>query len=304
MTCYSTAITRRDCLERLTAASGLVFTSRVLSAAAAADREPLSFVVVSDTHLGRNDNDSATTAWREAAAEIAESDARFVLHLGDVVDGGRSERYAEYLAIRNQIDKPVYEIPGNHDPVDAFASQLRREVDAVFDHGWLRVILLSNAHRDSHDGFFAPEQIAWTDEKLQQAAENNRASIVCCHVPVHTNQHPDRGWYVKPESGQTEFYEVLERHQRHVLALFHGHFHNGIRGWDDRAGLHEICFPSVLYNQNRELEKQDAAGYNPDEFRPGYTLVTAGDGELRLRYKPTGGEATVRHTCEAPGVRF
>ena len=75
----------------------------------------------------------------------------------------------------------------------------------------------------------------------------------------------------------------------------HGHFHNGIRGWSDRKGLgkaliHEIVFPSALYNQDRKLTEQKAPGYNLSEFRPGYTLVEIRDQILTLRYKPLGAE--------------
>ena len=77
---------------------------------------------------------------------------------------------------------------------------------------------------------------------------------------------------------------------KHILATVHGHFHNGIRGWDDHGGLHEILFPSILYNLNRGLEVKGAPGYNLPEFRPGYTLVTVEGRKMTLRYKPLGAE--------------
>ena len=80
--------------------------------------------------------------------------------------------------------------------------------------------------------------------------------------------------------------------------MFHGHFHNGIRGWEDSGLLHEICFPSVLYNLNRRLEEQDAPGYNVDEFRPGYTLVDIEGGEMKLRYKPVSVDSDGRKVCK------
>lgn len=75
--------------------------------------------------------------------------------------------------------------------------------------------------------------------------------------------------------------------------MLHGHFHNGIRGWSDRRGpegapIHEIVFPSALYNKDRKLTEQQAAGYNLREFRPGYTLVKIHGQTLTLRYKPLG----------------
>ena len=60
---------------------------------AADDVDPLSFVIVSDTHLGRNNNESAERNWRKAVGEINKRPGAFVIHLGDVVDSGREAQY-------------------------------------------------------------------------------------------------------------------------------------------------------------------------------------------------------------------
>lgn len=272
-----------------TAGGALVLRPACLLAGPA--RKRLSFIVVSDTHLGYRDSDSAARQWEKTAAEIAAADGDLVVHLGDVVDGGREEQYPIYLKTRETIGKPVYEIPGNHDPADMFARHIRRRIDTVVDHGWLRLLLLGNARRESHDGFLSDEQIDWIDGQCRRAERDNRLVALCMHVPAHANKHPDRGWYVKPEHGQTKLYQTLTRYRARVVALLHGHFHNGIRGWDDRAPLHEICFPSALYNGDRHLEEQGAPGYNLPEFRPGFTLVTLESGAMRLQYKPLGSDA-------------
>jgi hypothetical protein len=261
----------------------------------AANRElrDLSFVVVSDTHLGYRSQEHAADLWRRTAAEIADGPGEFVLHLGDVVDGGREAQYPVYLAERETIGKPVHEIPGNHDPADLFAKYVRDPIDRAINADWLQLLLLNNSRRDSHDGFVSAEQMEWIERQCVEAGRDDRFVALCLHVPVHANLHPDRGWYVKPENGQTALYELLTRHRDRVLCLMHGHFHNGIRGWDDHAPLHEISFPSALYNQDRRLEEQQAPGYNPLEFRPGYTLVEIRDGSLTLRYKPTGEDPSV-----------
>ena len=250
----------------------------------------LSFIVVTDTHLGYKGSESAQKLWLKTAPAIAAAEGAFVLHLGDVIDGGRVEQYPVYLEGRKLIAKPVYEIPGNHDPVEGFQQHLRREVDTFFDHQWLRVVLMNNAHRDSHDGFFTLEQMAWLARTCDDAKVKNLSLLLCCHVPVHGNKHPDRGWFVKPGSGQAEFYEIVKKYESRILASFHGHFHNGLRGWSDHAPLHEVCFPSALYNQDRKLESQQAPGYNQPEFRPGFTLVRINNGVMQLRFQAVGDE--------------
>lgn len=282
-------------------AGALMFRPRCLAGAERLSR--LSFIVVSDTHLGYRDQEHAERQWDKTAAEIGQAEGEFVLHLGDVVDGGREPQYPKYAAIRRTIEKPVYEIPGNHDPQPLFEKYVRSPVDAAVEHDWLQVLLLNNSRTDSHDGFISDEQIAWLEEQCRLATEIGQFVLICMHVPAHTNRHPDRGWHVKPEHGQREFYDVIDRHADRVLALFHGHFHNGVRGWDDRAPVHEIAFPSALYNRDRRLEAQNAPGYNLPEFRPGFTLVTIDAGAMTLRYQCVGAASEAAKTSELMQLR-
>ncbi len=255
--------------------------------------ERMRFIVISDTHLGRRDNDQAERQWRKTAAELKEAPGDFILHLGDVVDGGRAEQYPIYRRIRDGIGKPVHEIPGNHDPEKLFEKHIGQPADRFFERGGIRFVLLNNAHADSHDGFISEKQLAWLEAQCLKAKAMSQFVIFCLHVPIHANRHPDRGWYVKPQHGQKTFYEICSRHRDRVVATFHGHFHNGIRGWDDHGSMHEIIFPSALYNLNRRLEQQKAPGYNLKEFRPGYVLVTLEGRKMTLRYKPLEAKATV-----------
>jgi len=261
---------------------------------AAENLEEFPFVIVSDTHLGRGDAEEPAAQWRQAVKEISAVSADFVLHLGDVVDSGREPQYPIYAAARQGLKKPIYEVPGNHDPSDLFEKYVRTPIDTSFDHRGVRFVLFGNAHQDSHLGFITPEQIKWIDEQCREAADRDLRLIACCHVPIHANKHPDRGWYVQPADGQTAFYEVVERYADRFLACFHGHFHNGIRGWRDRGTLVEALCPSVCYNQDRKLAEhikaQTATGFFVDELRPGYVLATLGKGRLTMRYKPLGEE--------------
>ena len=284
-----------------TAATGLVwFGATRLPAADKLDE--FSFVIVSDTHLGRQDSITPERQWRTAISEIKAAPGDFVLHLGDLVDSGRESQYPIYVESRKELKKPIHEIPGNHDPAEMFAKHVRASIDTAFDHGGVRFLLIGNARSDSHLGFITPEQIVWLDKQCAAAAAKDMRIVVCTHVPVHTNAHPDRGWYVKPGDGQTAFYDLVARYADRFLACFHGHFHNGIRGWRDRGHLVEVLCPSVCYNQNRKLETHiksgNAKGFFVEELRPGYVLATLGKGRLTMRYKPLGGETNGEYSAD------
>ena len=273
-------------------AVGAAAWSRTRRLPAADGLDEFSFLIASDSHLGRNDSPAAERQWRAAVAEMNASPGDFVLHLGDVVDGGRAEQYPIYAAVRNELKKPIHEVPGNHDPVELFEKHVRTPIDREFDHGGVRFLLFNNSRRDSHLGFITPEQIAWLGARCEDAARRELRIVVACHVPIRTNAHPDRGWYVRPDDGQRAFYELLDRHAERFLACFHGHFHNGIRGWRDRREVVEVLCPSVCYNQDRSLKQLivegKADGFFVDELAPGYVAATLGRGRLTMRYKPLG----------------
>ena len=279
-----------------------LLTSRWLPAAEGL--EEFQFVVVTDTHLGRQSSKTPERQWRSAIEEINQAQGEFVLHLGDIVDSSSEGQYPIYAETRKLLTRPIHEVPGNHDRLPLFEQHVRKEVDTVFDHKGVRFILLANAHHDSHLGFFTPQQIAWLAERCREAAGQDLKIVVCCHVPVHTNRNPDRGWHVKPDDGQTAFYEVVDRHAERMLACFHGHFHNSIRGWQDRKSLVEVLFPSLCHNQNRRLHEHIAAGrasgFYVDELRPGYVLATLGRGRLTLQYKPLAADVSGEHTARLP----
>jgi 3',5'-cyclic AMP phosphodiesterase CpdA len=249
---------------------------------------PLRFAIVSDTHLGRDDSQTPANYWEQAAIEIATTECEFVLHLGDIVDQGREDQYPIHQAIRAKIGKPVHEIPGNHDPVDLFRKHIRPQVDITFDQSGVRFVLFNNSKPESHDGFISDEQITWLSKTFADAARKQLRIFIAAHVPIHQNRPPDRAWYVKPKDGQTRFYELVEKYRNRITAIIHGHFHNGLRGWDDRAPINEVCCPSVLSNLDRKLAAQNAPGYNLPEFRPGYLLAELSFDSLKLDYQPIG----------------
>lgn len=257
----------------------------------ATDRPELRFSVVTDTHLGYRDKEDARRQWERTAQALDDSPGTVVLHLGDIVDGGREPQYAIYKEIRDRIRKPLHEIPGNHDPAELFTRHVRKTIDIAVDIDWLRVLMIGNARPESHDGFVSAEQLEWLDRQCRQAQQEDRRVMIAMHVPAHANRHPDRGWHVKPEHGQTELYALVKRYSDRVLALLHGHFHNGLRGWSDHAPCQEVCFPSALYNQDRKLEEQQAPGYNPLEFRPGFTELRVTGRQMTLTYRTLEGPA-------------
>lgn len=268
-----------------------------LTAAGAAEpalpRPDFTFALVSDTHLGRSRKEEQTLA--QLVEQINRSPAAFTLFAGDLVDNGQApvneKRYLVWKDMAQGLKKDWFAVPGNHDPDERFRKHIQAQTDFVLEYRGFRFLGFRDAEPNpGHDGVVTPEQVRWLSARAGEAARKGQAVVLLAHVIFHANRHPDVGWYIK--KGREELGRLLQT-QRQVAAFLAGHFHCGLRGWDDTFGLQEVVLPSASWNQNRNLQK--AGGYNVQEFRPGLVLVEVYPRRWRLRYHPVGGEASVDH---------
>ncbi len=271
-------------LRTVLAATALIGS---LALAADAPQKPLlEFAVVSDTHLGKG-GDGPAKGMQQIVEEINASNAEFTLFLGDLVDTGAKNEplYAEWLKLAQGLKKPFYPIPGNHDPVEFFKKHVRPETDYVVDVKGFRFILFNDTEAGSHDGVVTAEQLKWIEAQVDDAAAKRLRVFLVAHIAAHPNKHPDVGWWVR--KGEKELEALLRaKGGDPIVAFLSGHFHCGMRGWSDRGGVHEIVFPSALWNGDRKLEK--APGFAVKEHRKGYALIEVRPKELKVNYKPLG----------------
>lgn len=290
-------LNRRSFVSRAASAAGAAWSWRPVTAGTDEEPKPLFTVALpSDTHLGRvKEND--VELMRQVVAEINASNAECTIFCGDLVNAGQlpenEHRYPEWLELASSLKRDHFAVAGNHDPDSLFLKHLRKETDYSFSLKDHRFVCFRNAEPNpGHMGVVTPEQLRWLDGELQQAGTQHQRVILIAHVTHHRNQHPDVGWYIT--EGREAFQKLLETH-RHIVAMFGGHFHCGLRGWTDTAalpdrelaqGVVEVILPSVSYNRNRGLK--DAPGFKLDEYRSGFTLVDVFPDKLTLRYKPLG----------------
>lgn len=283
-------LSRRDVL-RMTGGAGAALLAgwQPFDAAAATDKPKFTCALVSDNHLRRR-GDVECQYLQRTVEQINQSPAEFSLFCGDLVEKGQLDTqqkyYAEWLDITKNLKRPYRAVPGNHDPNAVFLKHVHKETDFILDHQNFRFICFSNAEPNGqtdrqydHQGVVTPEQITWLRDRLGEAAKKNLTVILFAHVIFHANRHPDVGWYIK--KGREEFDKLLKDH-RHIAAFFAGHFHVGVRGWDDTHGVHEIILPSTANNADRKLKE----GFSLNEFRVGFVYLDAFDDKLVLKYKP------------------
>ena len=292
----SSSIRRRTFLRATAAGACSVSLFPRSLRAEAAKLADLSFTVVTDTHLGYRDEGPAAKQWAKTVEEIANSRATSCCTWATSWTGGVrlsipcTSRFASG-SVGRCTRSPETMTSGS------LREALRKSIDTAVEHEWLRFLLLNNARRDSHDGFLSDRQLAWLDDQISQAERQGQYAIVCMHVPAHDNKHPDVGWYVKPEQGQTKFYALLKR-RRAARA--------GAVPWPlprrpPRLGRPRARsrnrFSFGIYNNDRRLAEEKAPATTCRNSAPGFTTASIKAGTLTLRYKPVGDERATEKQC-------
>jgi Icc protein len=187
----------------------------------------------------------------------------FILASGDLADEPRVSDYTELRRVLDQLDVPVYVIPGNHDDRD----MLR---DAFADLGYLptegkylnytiedyplRVIGLDNTGDDPHRGEFCASRLAWLDDRLSE--QPDRPTILFMHFqPLLTRMgYRDRN----AMDGANEMDAVLRRHPQ-VELIACGHLHRSIQmRW---GGTLVSVAPSAVVQRTLSLDNSLPQAY-------------------------------------------
>jgi len=294
-------ITRRTFLAGTATAGAALWAGGAEALRAAAGRPDLVFAIVSDTHLGRPGPEDPVQGLKDAVAEINASPAAFTLFLGDLVDKGKDHEplYPEWAKLAKGLARPWHAVPGNHDPEPFFRRYVQPQTETALEAGGVRFVLFQSTDTESHDGSVTPERMKWIAEQVAEAAARRQPVILGTHIPRHPNAKPDSGWYIR--TPQKEFEDLLRARAGTVAALFAGHLHYGLRGWDDVAGVQEVAVPSLCWNKARDLSQ--APGYAMKEAPRGYVLASLSAGRMTLRYKALGAEGGQTRALDLPAAR-
>ncbi|HEV8501222.1 MAG TPA: metallophosphoesterase [Casimicrobiaceae bacterium] len=283
----STRITRRQALSCLAAWSGaaVVWTvaggvPRALGATsggttAAAAPNALTFVQISDTHIGFNKaaNPDVVGSLRHAIADIhaLPQAPAFVVHTGDVSHLSKPEEFARAREVLQEIrvDR-VHTIPGEHDTIDDGVTGYLKYFDHdgkgrswySFDQGGVHFIGLNNVENFKL-GMLASlgdAQIAWLQSDLAGVAHSTPV-VVLAHIPMWTIWEP-WGWGTA-DSAQAI---ALLRPFGSVTVL-NGHIHQVLQKVEGNVALHTAM--SLAY----PLPTPGQAGVG----EPGPVTVPAGE---------------------------
>jgi 3',5'-cyclic AMP phosphodiesterase CpdA len=201
---------------------------------AAAGSGDLTFVQISDTHIGfkRDANPDVVGSLRRAIADIhaLPQQPAFVVHTGDVSHLSKPEEFgsARELLAEIKVDR-VHTVPGEHDTIDdGVAGYLK-----FFDQGGVHFVGLTNTlnFKAGTMASLGDEQLAWLKADLSNRSRSTPV-VVLAHIPMWTIWEP-WGWGTS-DSAQAM---ALLRPFGSVTVL-NGHIHQVLQKVEGNVSLH------------------------------------------------------------------
>jgi 3',5'-cyclic-AMP phosphodiesterase len=215
-------------------------------AVAAPDGSDLTFVQISDTHIGfkRDANPDVVGSLRRAIADIHALPATpaFVVHTGDVSHLSKAEEFgsARDLLREIRVDR-VHTVPGEHDTIDDGVTGYLRFFDHdgngrawySFDQNGVHFIGLTNTlnFKAGTMAALGDEQLAWLKADLVGRASSTPI-VVLAHIPMWTIWEP-WGWGTSDAAQAT----ALLRRFGSVTVL-NGHIHQVLQKVEGNVSLH------------------------------------------------------------------
>ena len=262
--------------------TSLVLAAVLTAGCLAGGGDDLRFGVVADIQyrrgepVGTRHYGASLGKFRDAASRFNREDLRFVINLGDTIDGGL-ESLDEVRPLFALLKAPLRHVVGNHDldvgegneglvlsalglksghyafthgrwdflVLDGFELRLpvpadetlKEETEALYSD----LLARDRPNAQAWNGGIGSRQLAWLDSRLEQADDAGHDVIVFCHFPILPE-----GVHNLWNAGEVA--ARLERSRR-VKACFSGHDHAG--GYALKNGIHYLTFRGMIETPDR-----------------------------------------------------
>ncbi len=229
--------------------SGGILRSQSLSqpgAMASAAKADLSFVQISDSHIGFNKdaNKDVTATLREAIAKInaLPNAPAFMLHTGDLTHLAEADEFDTLQQmLKTCVAKDIFYVPGEHDILnDNGATYLERYGKGTkgsgyysFDQKGVHFIGLNNVKdiKEGGLGVLGAEQLKWLADDLK-AQSDSTPIVVFAHVPLWA-VYPSWGW------GTEDSEQALGMLKRFgSVTVLNGHIHQTVQKIEGNITFH------------------------------------------------------------------
>lgn len=214
-------------MHRVYPVSLIIFVLLCLAAASVAsplssaeNLKQLSTQKVGDsfTFVVLGDNRSGDKVFRKLLAQIEkERDVAFVLHAGDMVNGGFDRQFLKFGSMIEPLSPPFFSVMGNHDILLTGRENYTKYFGSptyFFDYGDNRFIILDNAEDKIGD-----VQFAWLEELLRKSG--NKKILVSLHRPTFDPTEVKKAMTDPKEVARLN--QLMDRYK--VRYVFFGHNH-------------------------------------------------------------------------------
>ncbi|MBV9646582.1 MAG: metallophosphoesterase [Candidatus Eremiobacteraeota bacterium] len=237
---------RSDFLEHVGwTGAGILFTlgssglleSRAVAAGAAPNAATLSFVQISDSHIGfsaaANPDVAGTLKQTIDGINALDVQPAFVMHTGDVTHLAKPAQFDQAKQILSTLRAPLIAVPGEHDVIGdngkGFLGMFGRR-DAPdgwfsFDQGGVHFVALVNVFNFETMGLLGQPQLDWLQKDLA-GQKTDTPIVVFGHVPLYA-LYPEWGWTTE-DGGKA--LTMLRRFSR--VTVLNGHIHQVIEHAD------------------------------------------------------------------------
>jgi 3',5'-cyclic-AMP phosphodiesterase len=246
-------ISRRGALECMVwAGAGVLWTMRggvpqstlISGAAAAEPAAGLSFVQISDSHIGfaNPPNPDTPGTLREAVKLVGslKGDAAMMIHTGDVSHLSRDAQFDTAQQIIGEAGLETHYVPGEHDVlVDDGRGFFERFTKGgprgwySFDQGGVHFIGLNNVQTLKAGGMgnLGADQLAWLQDDLKGRAAS-QPIVVFAHIPLWT-VYAEWGW------GTDDSAQALSLLRRFgSVTVLNGHIHQVMQKVEGHCAFH------------------------------------------------------------------
>jgi Icc protein len=206
-------------------------------------KSSLSFVQISDSHIGFNKpaNPDVTATLQAAIDKIGalENQPDFLIHTGDLTHGAMPAEFDTLDQMLRGVKRQVHYVPGEHDTsTDDGKAYMERYGKGAKGNGWysfdqsgVHFIGLVNVMALEGLGKLGADQLAWLKDDLS-AKKASTPIVVFAHIPLWT-VYPQWGW------GTADGAEALSYLKRFgSVTVLNGHIHQTMQKVEGNVTFH------------------------------------------------------------------
>jgi 3',5'-cyclic AMP phosphodiesterase CpdA len=247
-------VSRRKVLECMTwAGTGLLWTvsggvPRTLSfvdAANAAEAAGMTFMQISDSHVGfdKPANPNALGTLEEAINKINAISTKpsFMIHTGDITHLSKAAEFDNAEKIISQSKLDVHYVPGEHDFLDEerkfykdrYGKGTKGSGYYSFDAGGVHFIGLVNVLelKGGGMGSLGGEQLEWLEDDLKGKSKSTPI-VLFAHIPLWT-VYPEWGWGTEDSAKALEYLKGFGS-----VTVLNGHIHQVMQKVEGAVTFH------------------------------------------------------------------